>query len=107
MVTPATSALPRPNYGADAYLGVNAKNWAKEARAGTSRKGGPRWWRSCNHGSGVPVSHNTVGEIGLANELKELTMEPIEAMVQPKTARAELAVCARTVLWRTAVAWLR
>ena len=35
VVTPATSALPRPNYGADTYLGVNSKHWAKEARART------------------------------------------------------------------------
>ena len=52
------------------------------------------------------MSHNNVGGIGLASELKELTTEPIEAVVRPKTARVELATCAWMVRWRTAVARL-
>ena len=52
------------------------------------------------------MSHNNAGEFGLASELKELTMELIEAVVRPETARAELAACAWTVRWRTMVARL-
>ena len=32
------------------------------------------------------MSYNNAGEIGVASELKELTTEPIEAMVQLETA---------------------
>ena len=43
---------------------------------------------------------------GVASELKELTTEPIEAVVRLETVQAELAMCARMVWWRMAVARL-
>jgi len=55
----------------------------------------------------VPVSHNDVGAVGLARELKELTTDPAEVVVRPEAARAKPAACARMVRWCTAVARLR
>ena len=74
---------------------------------GRCSKVGPWWRRSCNHDGGVPVSDNKAEENGVASELKELTTEPIEAVVRPEMARAELAMGAQRVRWRMAVAWLR
>ena len=42
----------------------------------------------------VLVSHNDVGAVGLARELKELTTDPAEVVVRPEAARAKLATCA-------------
>ena len=53
------------------------------------------------------MSDNKAGENGVASELKELTTEPIEVVVRPETARAELAACARTVRWCRVVVRLR
>ena len=53
------------------------------------------------------MSYNNAKELGVASELKELTTDIEEVAVRLEVAQAELAVCARTVLWRTAVAWLR
>jgi len=61
---------------------------------------------SCNDNGDVPVSYNNAGEVGVASELKELTMDTDKVVVRPEVARAELAACAWTVRWHTAMSRL-
>ena len=53
------------------------------------------------------MSYNNAEVIRVASELQALTTDPDEVAVRPEVAQAELAVCARTVQWCTAVARLR
>ena len=55
----------------------------------------------------VLVSSNDAGVVGVARELKELTIDLAKVVVQPEPTRAKLATCARTVQWCAAVARLR
>ena len=41
----------------------------------------------------ISVSHNNAEVVGVAYELKELTTDPTEVVVQPEAAQAKLAVC--------------
>ena len=41
----------------------------------------------------VPVSYNNAGAVGVASELKELAIDPVEMVVRPEVARAKLATC--------------
>ena len=50
------------------------------------------------------MSYNNAKELGVASELKELTMDTDDAVVRPEAARAELAMCAWMVRWCATVA---
>ena len=53
------------------------------------------------------MSYSNIEEVGVASELEGLTTDTDKVAVRPKTARAELATCARMVRWCAAVAKLR
>ena len=48
---------------------------------GHRSKAGPLWLSSCTENSDVPVSHNNVGEIGVASEPQELTTDTDKVVV--------------------------
>ena len=50
------------------------------------------------------MSYNNVGEVGVASELKELTMDTDKVVVQAEAAQPELAAYAWTVRWCPTVA---
>ena len=65
-------------------------------------------WRrgSCTKNDDVLVSYNNTGELGVASELQELTLDTDDPVVRSETAQAELAACVRTVRRCTAVVML-
>ena len=58
-------------------------------------------------GSGISVSYNNIGIVGVAHELKVPTTGSDEVVVRSEVDQAKQATCARTVRWCTAVARLR
>ena len=52
------------------------------------------------------MSYNNAGELGVASELKELTMDIDDVVVRLETARYELVACVWMMRWCTVVARL-
>ena len=50
------------------------------------------------------MSYNNARKVGVASELKELTMDTDKVVVRLEAAQAELAVCAWMVRWCATVA---
>ena len=53
------------------------------------------------------MSYSNAGTVGVAHELKALTMDPDQVVVRPEAVQGKLVVCAQTVRWYVAVARLR